>query len=671
MILSRPFASPHHLATLYVRGFGLLGLGVATAFGFGAWVTRETNQIYWAVFGLVLALGSLFQTWRGRADAGRFVAVASLAIVPLGLFGSGGQFPAMIAVGSLMAVAIVLVESDRRRTVVRLLIVYLAVAAATLLNARAADHPGRVVGAVIGVAVLALAFVVTYLLFVASARVAQYDRQLHSALFDSAGDGVVVVDAEGTIVRANSSAEKTFGYGSGDMVGRSVSELLPPAYRERHERFVAATMEGAADTRAMSNRPILHALRSWGETFPAEISVATFDVLGGRMAAATVRDISRRVAAETAARERLESFRLLYERVPVGLYRSAPDGRILGGNPAFVTLLGADDEEDLLGRLAQDFYVDPTERDRLLEETGTGGASAVYQIRALDGRVLWVRDHTRAVLADDGTVVAYEGALEDITAQVEAVAALEASNRSKERLIAAVAHNLRTPLTVILGYAELLNRSDITADPTELAQTIRDHAHELAALIDELLIASRLQGDGGAFEVVNVDGVKVDEAVAEALRNLGFGAGHPRVDVACDGRTVYADPLRLRQAVQLMMSVALRDTTGRISVEAEGDEDGSEVRLVVSYEGQPVSAQDCSQLFHPFSSSQADSTNPNRLGVGLWAARKLASAMDGDAGYEYRDGRRCYVLRLSRRCQASRGRSPVNTPDAGSEAFAD
>ncbi len=647
-MFSFPDRSPTHtlsLAALYVRGFGLLGVGTAVVFGLAALTASDSRLGLWAVFGVVLAAGAGLQLWRRRPDAGLLVAVMSLATVPIALFASAGAFAAMVAVGSLMAVAIVLVESDRRRTVVRLGIVYLSVATATIVNARGIGGPGRVTEAFVGAVVLGVAFAVTYLLFLTSSRVAEYDHHLHSALFDSAGDGVVVVDAEGTIVRANPAAEEIFGYGHDEMAGRSVSELLPPAYRERHERFVAATMEGEPDSRAMWDRPVLHALRSWGETFPAEISVATFDVLGRRMAAATVRDISRRVAAETAARERLESFRLLYERVPVGLYRSAPDGRILGGNPAFVTLLGGDDEEDLLGRLAQDFYVDPTERDRLLEAAGTGATSAVYQIRALDGRVLWVRDHTRAVLADDGTVVAYEGVLEDITAQVEAVAALEASNRSKQRLISAVAHNLRTPLTVILGYADLLGRADTSEDPSELAGIVRDHARELAALVDELLIASRLDADPDELAVVRVDGLSVDDVVDEALRVLGLGSRHDRVEVVPGGVVTEGDPLRLRQAVQLMVSVALRDASGRVRIESETDDDGSSV-VAVSYDGEPISEQEREQLFEPFSSGHAAAANPNRLGIGLWAARKLASFLDGDVEYEHREGRHRYILKL-------------------------
>lgn len=649
---SFPSRSPC-LATVYVRGFGLLGLGTAVAFGVGAATTSNLELGLWAIFGFLLAVGAAYQLRRRRPDVGRLIAVLSLGVIPISLLSSGGQFPAMVATGSLMAVAVVLVESDRRRTVLRLGIVYLSVATATLLNARTIGGSGRLVEAFVGAAVLGLAFAVTYLLFLTSSRVAEYDRHLHRALFDSAGDGVVVVDADGVIVRANPAAEEIFGFDHEEMTGRSVSELLPPAYRERHERFVAATMAAEVGTSAMRDRPPLTALRSWGETFPAEISVETFDVLGHRMAAATVRDISRRVAAEETAQERLDQLRSLYEGVPIGLYRSAPDGRILGGNPAFVSLLGAESEEELLRLPAQSFFVDPEERVRLLENVGRDAATAVFQIKTLDGRRLWVRDRTRAILDDQGRVVAYEGAVEDVTARVEAVAALEASNRAKQRLISAVAHNLRTPLTVILGYADLLGRSEAREDAAELAEIVRDHAHELAALIDELLIASRLDGD--ELAVMSVDGLSVDESLAEAVKILGAGALRDRLDLRPTDLTVRGDPLRLRQALQLMVSVATRDAAGPVRVEAETRDDDPTVRVVVSYEGEPVPEPDRGRLFEPFASGSADDANPNRLGVGLWAARRLASCMGGDLVYEHRDGRHRYVILLDRADAGSEG----------------
>lgn len=544
----------------------------------------------------------------------------------------------MVATGSLMAVSVVLVESDRGRTIFRLALVYGSVAAATLIHAQVVGGEGRIVEAVVGSSVLALAFGLTYLLFATSSRVATYDHELHRALFDVAGDGVVVVDGAGVISRANPVAEAMFGFERGGLVGRSVSELMLPELRDRHRDHMAAFMKGGSGARPMRDRPVLEALRSWGETFPAEISISSFEVGGRRMAAATVRDVGRRVRAEEEARRRLQLYRELYERVPVALYRTTPDGRFEGGNRELVALLGAGSFDELSEVTADSFFVDPEERGRVLARMAEGPGEALFQIRTLDGRLRWVRDHGRPVRDEEGEVVAYEGAVEDVTEQVEAAAALEASTRAQQRLVATVAHHLRTPLTVVLGYADVLAQSAHRTDEVaELAGLVREHAYELSSLVDEAVLASRIDGEG--LPLVSGE-LLVDDAVAAAVKVVGETA----VEAKPSGLVVRGDPLRVEQAVQLVLSHVLRNGGHRVGVDAGAVREG-EVEIVVSYEGPAVPPGERDELFDPFAAT-IDSSQPGRLNLGLGVARRLARLMGGDLTYDGDEERGCFVFTL-------------------------
>ncbi len=635
MLFPSPRSSPDSLclATTYVRGFGILGLVTALTMGIGALATSSPVLGTWAVLGAVLAGGAGLQLWRRKPDAGLLVGAVSMGAVPAAVFGSGGEFPAMMATGSLIGVAVVLVDSDRRKMLARLGLVYGSLVGATLVHAHLVGGSGSIPEAIIGSVVLGVAFGVTYLLFNTSYRVAQYDHGVHRALFENAGDGVVVVDGRGTITRSNPAAEEIFGFGSGEMVGRPVSVLLPPRLREDHDRHLAEAIGGQGGSRPMWNRPVLEAMRAWGETFPAEISITTFDVGARRMAAATVRDVSRRVEAERQARERLVRYRELYERVPVALYRTTPAGRFEGGNPALVELLGADSLDELLATDVVSLFADPAERERVLAQMEDGEGEAVFGIVTLDGRRLWVRDHGRAVRDEDGRIVAYEGAVEDVTEQVEAVAALEESAAAQQRLIAAVAHNLRTPLTVVLGYADLLEQgSGCGEDVTEYARLVREHAYELSALVDEVVLASRLDGDGEPLSVVRGERVRLADAVDEALAAIERTSGAARVRVEAVDLSAVGDPLRLRQAIQLVLSHVLRHGGDDVAVDVHPSADGT-VRVGVSYRGPAVPEGEREELFSPFAASAADSVQPARLNLGLWAARKIARLMAGELTY--------------------------------------
>lgn len=110
-------------------------------------------------------------------------------------------------------------------------------------------------------------------------------------------------------------------------------------------------------------------------------------------------------------------YRDLFDSVPLGLYHSTPDGRILDANPRLVDLLGFTDKESLIAANVAGIYVDPQARDlwqSLMKREGVvRGFEA--QMRRHDGRLIWVRNTARTVRDVDGKVLYYEGSLEDIT----------------------------------------------------------------------------------------------------------------------------------------------------------------------------------------------------------------------------------------------------------------
>ena len=163
---------------------------------------------------------------------------------------------------------------------------------------------------------------------------------------------------------------------------------------------------------------------------------------------------TQRQQAEEALRESQKDYRSLFEGVPVGLYRTAPDGQILDANPTLVEMLGYPDRETLLALSAADGYVDAEERARwqaLMDEQGVVRDFKV-QWRRYDGTVIWVEESTRAVHHGQGQVLYYEGAVEDITERKQAEEALRESSRqleSQERFIARIVDSIPSSLVVI------------------------------------------------------------------------------------------------------------------------------------------------------------------------------------------------------------------------------
>jgi len=319
-------------------------------------------------------------------------------------------------------------------------------------------------------------------------------------------------------------------------------------------------------------------------------------------------------------------YRDLFDRVPVGLYRTGLEGELLDANQALADLLGAP-RESVVGRPVQPFVVDPSDLVRLRERIPEDGTPLVTDLRfrRADGRVIWVRDRTRAVRDEAGAIVCFEGEFQDITQQVEQLERLQALVKSKSDLIAAVSHELRTPLTAVVGFLDLL-AADPLEDSEEMLRMAAEQAHDVAAIVDDLLTAARLDN---RELVVHTDNVDVVETVRAAVRSLG----NPYVLLVLPMHLVaIGDAARVRQILRNLIGNAYR--YGKPPVSVHADATGASVRIVVADRGDAIGTEVQAQMFEPFFTTGVGESQPGAIGLGLAVSRQLARRMGGDLRHE-------------------------------------
>ncbi len=134
-----------------------------------------------------------------------------------------------------------------------------------------------------------------------------------------------------------------------------------------------------------------------------------------------------------------ELIRELFDRVPIGLYRTTPGGKVVDVNPELVGMLGYPDRETLLAEAADTVYARPEARDRWRAEMDAKGTVSGFEVewRRRDGTLIWVEENAHAVRGTDGSVVHYDGSAQDVTARRRDQAQLAEEKARFEQLFAA------------------------------------------------------------------------------------------------------------------------------------------------------------------------------------------------------------------------------------------
>jgi PAS domain S-box-containing protein len=371
-------------------------------------------------------------------------------------------------------------------------------------------------------------------------------------------------------------------------------------------------------------------------------------------ALATARDITDQERAGEALRESEQRYRSLFDGVPIGLYRTTPDGQFLDANPALVRMLGYSDSAELRATNAADLYLSAEERRRWRNALEHEITARDYEmaVRRRDGVVIWVRDNGRAVRDPNGRVLYFEGSLEDISDRKQAQESLaryaqelERSNQELEQFAYVASHDLQEPLRMVASYMQLLQRryqGKLDHDADEFIAFAVDGATRMQRLINDLLSYSRVRTRGKDLVTVSSEA-----ALAQALDNLSLFIEDNRARVTHDPLpAVLADEGQLVQVFQNLITNAVKfhgEAAPEVHIAArrvaESDKGSTPMwQFAVRDNGIGIEPQYFDRIFVIFQRLHTRAENPG-TGIGLAICKKIVERHGGRIWLESQPGR--------------------------------
>ncbi len=369
-------------------------------------------------------------------------------------------------------------------------------------------------------------------------------------------------------------------------------------------------------------------------------------------------DVTERRQAEEALRQAEERYRAIVEHIPAITYVDGLEREPIASiyiSPQVELMLGFSPQEWVSDAELWVRQIHPDDRERVLalsdqaDETGEP-YRAEYRFLHRDGHVLWLRDESVLIHDQAGRPLFWQGVIYDITQlklanealveserrERESADRLRALDEMKNTFLAAVSHELRSPLTSILGLTLTLERHTLPEDEqTDLLGRLATNARKLDRLLKDLLDVDRLSRGIVTPKVRPTD---LSSIVERTVENLDVLAGRS-ILIEAEPVVLSVDPPKIERIVENLVMNAARHTDPDAGIWVRvWSQDGGAI-IAVEDDGPGVPTDLRRAIFEPFRQGPSSVSSPSPgTGIGLSLVAMFAELHGGRAWVEDREG---------------------------------
>jgi PAS domain S-box-containing protein len=475
-----------------------------------------------------------------------------------------------------------------------------------------------------------------------------------TALFTSSVDAIISQTLDGIVTNLNPAAERLFGYSARELIGQPIT-LLFPTDRADEERQILARIQNGEDVEHFETIR----RRKNGELFPASITISTIRDSSGAIVGASkiARDITEQKLAELELRQHRDHLAdlvsiattevaAIVQTATSGIVTFDANGVIDVFNPSAEKLFGWRKAE-IAGQNVSVLMAAPF-ASQYDHDLANFRATAISNILGREQEILARRK--------DGSIFPahfsvghsampaskhfFVGFITDISEQKKTERILqqakedaEAGARAKAAFVANMSHEIRTPMNAILGFADVLQDTQLSPQAAQHVRIIQGSAKALLAILNDILDVSKLESGKVTLEAV---AFHLPNALGEALRLVEPQATAKGLNIALEYDAALpvrclGDPTRLRQVVLNLVGNALKFTEqGGVTLSVKPAGTADMLHFAITDTGIGMTPRQMAAVFEPF--SQADTSTTRRFGgtgLGTAISKQIVGLMGG------------------------------------------
>ena len=461
-------------------------------------------------------------------------------------------------------------------------------------------------------------------------------EQMFRNIVQYSTDGITLANEQGNIIEWNRGLEQITGLKQTEMLDQpmwdAIFQLIPDEQKtlELYERGKTGMLACLRKGQAPWLNQLLERKIQRPDGTRRVIQELVFPVRTDRgvMLGSVIRDITEQKQAEEALRKSEEKYRTLFECSKDAVFISTPGGKLVDINPAGVELLGYSSKEELLRVNIQDLYFNPSTREtlqRTIEQHGYVKNSELV-LKRKNGQQRIVVVTANAVHDDKGAVVAYQGIMRDVTELKQLEQQLFQSQKiaSMGVMAGGIAHEVKNPLTVIDGAAQLLERRYSDEFAQKSIKVIRDAVSRTSKVVDNLLNFARREPHI-SFELLSVNRI-VEDALSMLENQLSGQKIKINKNLANDLPLILGNANQLQQVIVnlILNAQAAMPEGGELSLEVTHIDD--HIVIKCSDTGEGISADDLEKIFDPFYTTRAPDKG---TGLGLSICYQIIQQHNG------------------------------------------